>query len=224
MLMQAMDSNNPKAGKRDRKLLGYAIFLAFIGVLVFFSIRIKPLDSRMQQETTFDIAAYVDDFFRDSLPGRIDQALEVCVLFSHLSVGNDADWEQHGHRPTIGSRYYFLTVGTGIVEQVEESFVVLNMIGADMPCTVRIATEYIFGNAVRDASGVIQLEDLDDLTTFNRISEIINERIRTQVLPPFVNAVQLNDTVFVAGACSINKRLMDTTAVELVPIDLKINR
>ncbi len=45
---------------------------------------------------------------------------------------------------------------------------------------VEIETEFIFGNAVRDASGLIKINDYDKTSDFNLISETINDKIRSR--------------------------------------------
>ena len=222
--MQAMDRNKHTHNRRSLSVWKRAVLFVIAGVVLFLSIRIEPLGSQDQQDTVFDVAAYVDAFFADSLVERIDAAPEVCTLIDELSLATEDEWAVMGNQVAIGSKYCFLTRGNGIVARVDTDAVVLRLAGSDGPRNVRVATEYVFGNEVRDASGMIRLEDFDDLTVFNQLSEVINERIRTQVLPTFVNSVEVRDSVFVAGACCMNTRLRDMEDIELIPIELNIYR
>src|SRR5690606_2760440 len=222
--MQDLDSNK-KEGRMPRwSVWKNAIRFAAVGVVIFLSVRIEPLESRLQREKVFDVEAYVNGLLHDSLAAPIATAPEICALLGRLSSATDAEWASLGRQTAIGSRYCFLVRGTGIVERVEADAVVLRLTDSGRSCDVRVATEYVFGNEIRDATGMVRLEDFDDLTTFNQVSEFINERIRTQVLPPFVNEVRSHDTVDVVGACCINKRLMGVEDVELVPLKLNILR
>ena len=48
-----------------------------------------------------------------------------------------------------------------------------------------IATEFIFGNAVRDATGLININEFKNTMDFNNVSAELNRIIREKVLPQF---------------------------------------
>ena len=51
------------------------------------------------------------------------------------------------------------------------------------------------------------MEDVGELAKFNAISEIINKQVREQVVPAFLDAVQVGQRVSVQGEFALNKRL-----------------
>ena len=66
--------------------------------------------------------------------------------------------------------------------------------------TAKLATEFIYGNAIRDASGLVDVKDFPNTMDLNNISEELNKMVRKTVLPPFKTAVKKGDKIIVTGA------------------------
>ena len=87
---------------------------------------------------------------------------------------------------------------------------------------MRIATEYIFGNAVRDASGAIDINTFSNSMDFNNVSAEINRIIREKVIPPFRCKVKKGDRVEFTGAIELNQEHLKLDRIEVIPVSLKI--
>ncbi len=70
---------------------------------------------------------------------------------------------------------------------------------------IKLATEFIYGNAIRDASGLVDVKDFPNTMDLNNISEELNKMVRKTVLPPFKTAVKKGDKIIVTGAIEIKK-------------------
>ena len=89
-------------------------------------------------------------------------------------------------------------------------------------CSLRLATVYIFGNEIRDASGELRLQEVDELTKFNTVSELINKKVRDEIIPDFLKDVQVGQKIQLAGAFALNRRIGVTEDFEVMPIQIKI--
>ena len=89
---------------------------------------------------------------------------------------------------------------------------------------IKIATEYIFGNGIRDATGLVNLNDFSNTTDLSNISSAINKMIRKNVVPPFRAAVKTGDQIAFIGAIALNEAHLDVKNIELLPVSLKIIR
>ncbi len=101
---------------------------------------------------------------------------------------------------SIGNVRYGLVKVTGKVLSVNDDDVVILTGNKDNQHTVKIATEYVYGNAIRDASRLVNIKDFVNTTDLNKISEELNKRVRTKVLPAFKGTVQKADSVVCTGA------------------------
>jgi predicted lipoprotein len=89
---------------------------------------------------------------------------------------------------------------------------------------VKLATEYIYGNAIRDASGLVDIKDFTNATDLNNISEELNKKVRTLLLPEFKKQVRKADTLEVFGAIELNKEHINFNFLELIPMRINILR
>ena len=88
--------------------------------------------------------------------------------------------------------------------------------------TFHIATEFVFGNAIRDASGQIDINEFKNTMDFNNVSAEINKIVRAEVLPPFKKNIKKGDTVQFAGAIELNREHLNISDIEVIPVQLKI--
>jgi predicted lipoprotein len=85
-----------------------------------------------------------------------------------------------------------------------------------------VALEYIFGNAVRDASGLIDVNDFSNTMDFNNISDEINKIIKERVVPPFKTNVAEGELVEFVGALELNRGNVNLDLIEMIPVKLAI--
>ncbi|PRD54171.1 DUF2291 family protein [Sphingobacterium gobiense] len=216
-----MVKNETYRSPKKRKPLMYGIS-ALIGlVLLYLSFDIVPLDERAETNAGEEVAEMVAVYFEETLPAVMLDAPEPCSLSKMLKTEDSSGWEKYGQQNAIGNRYYFLVSGQGRIRTVQDDFITVTFGEGDAECTFRISTVYIFGNEIRDASGKLQLKEVGSLPTFNSLSESINERVRTQVVAPFLKTVKVGKTIQMQGAFALNRRLGWDPDVEIKPIRLQ---
>jgi predicted lipoprotein len=110
----------------------------------------------------------------------------------------------------------------GEVIAVNEDDLVLQLPFADSMLKVRVATEFIYGNAIRDASNLVEVKSFPNTTDLSSISEELNKTVRIVVLGPFKKTVKAGDNISVTGAIEINKAHINWAEPEIIPVRLQI--
>lgn len=85
-----------------------------------------------------------------------------------------------------------------------------------------MATEFVYGNAVRDAVGTLDLNDFTNTMDLNNVSAEINRKIRQEVIPHFLTNVQKGMVVQFAGAVELNQKFLDLEDIEIIPVSVTI--
>ena len=203
-----------------KKGIKYTIGVALTGIVIYGSVYFRPLDQKLAEgkEITFDAKSFVNAIWGDALFAAYDSAQNLNILLDQLAVDPYITFGREAKSLGIGNIGYFKVKGEGLVLSVNENNVMLQ-VGDQI---VELETEFIFGNAVRDASGLIQVNDYDKTSDFNLISEMINEKIRTEVIPGFRAKVEKGNRVIFLGAIELSKAHLDLNQPEVVPVSIQI--
>ncbi|SDL50694.1 Predicted lipoprotein [Catalinimonas alkaloidigena] len=203
-----------------QKGVKYAIIAAVALLLLYNSVYFRKLSEVQAEATTrqFDAKAYAERMWTETLPPRLQEAQELDTLVTLLRTQPEATFEKHSNALGIGNLRYFLVKGEGTLTAIHENDMTLALKGGT---DVRLATEFIFGNAVRDASGLVDIQEFDNTMDINYISEELNAIIRQNVVPPFKQQAKVGEQVHFTGAIQLNKAHLDLKSIEIIPISLE---
>jgi len=205
------------------KALKYIICILAIVLVAYHSVYFKKLDvvkvSKAAKE--FNAELYAASFWQNKLIPNLGKAIDVTKLITMISNDPSKTFDSYSHALGIGNLRYFLVSGNGIVESIGDDDVKLIAKSDSSRQSIRIATEYIFGNAVRDATGLININEFTNTMDFNNVSAEINKIIRERVLPPFKRKAKKGDAIEFIGAIELNKEHPDLVHLEVFPIEIK---
>jgi len=203
-----------------RKGVKYILGSALAIIVGYNSVNFRPLDEKLSEnnDTVFDADAFVNEIWDGGIFVVFDSAVEFSSLLQQLRSDPQSAFNQHANSLAIGNIGFFRVKGEGIVQQVKPNNVLMN-IGDQL---VEIETEFIFGNAVRDASGLVKVSDFDKTSDLNSISESINDKIREDIIPTFRSEVKVGNKVTFMGAMELNKAHLDLRLPKIIPVAIKI--
>jgi predicted lipoprotein len=202
-----------------KKSLKYILFLLIIGLIAYNSVYFKKISELQAASKSFDATAYAQNLVGNKLQPVLTNAVKLDSLIKEVAISPSPIFKTSGHSLTIGSSKFFMVKGAGTVTSIDDSGVDLKTDGNN---EIKIATEYIFGNGIRDASALVNLNDFTNTTDLSNISSEINKIIRKNVVPPFRSAVKIGDRISFAGAIELNQAHLDVKNIELLPVSLKI--
>lgn len=206
-----------------KKLLKYILLVAMIGLVGYKSVYIKKLsDVNNAAGKKFDGAGFAKKLWEEKMPAKIDSAVDLPVLMNAVSKDPAAAFNKYSNALGIGNYRYALIKTQANVIAVNEDEVQLQLPVADSVMNAVLATEYIYGNAIRDASALIDIKDFPNSSDLNSVSEEMNKIVRTTVLPSFKTAVKKGDRINITAAVELNNQHIKWTGLELLPVRLQI--
>jgi predicted lipoprotein len=206
-----------------KKVIKYSAILLLIGFVGYKSVYFKKL-SEVKQATDekFDAAAFSKKLWDEKLPAKLDNAIDLTRLIDKIQNNPDSAFAEYTNAMSIGNYRYALVKVPVIIELVNSDDIEVHLLTkADTLIKMVLATEYIYGNAIRDASGLVDIKDFSNTTDLNSISEELNKIVRTLVLPPFKAKVKAGDHVEVTAAVELNKEHISFRDIELIPVRIK---
>lgn len=206
-----------------KKFIKYFVFIGVILLVAWNSIYFRKLDNMKQSNSQkgFNTHQYARVFFNDKLLPRLDSAVEFSSLLRRLKVDPAGAFSNYSNALAIGNIKYFLIKGEGKINAIDENEVAI-MTNDSAKQTFTIATEFVYGNAIRDASGLVSLNSFSSTADMNSVSEEINKIVRTEVLPVFKAKAKAGDNIKFAGAIELNQAHLKLDSIEVLPIKLTI--
>jgi predicted lipoprotein len=162
-----------------RQLIIVVTVAAATAVLLYFVplFHVVPLNQAGQPAAgaAFDPVTYVDRFWTERLIPGAAQAVDAAKLIAAVQQDPKSARRTFGRSVGLGSVYYYFVAGTGYVVSVEKASVGLSLREGGTDIDVRLETGKIFGNAVRDGTGLLNVDDIPNSQDFNALSSEINQ-------------------------------------------------
>ena len=205
------------------KYFKYGLLIIVIALMAYNSVYFEKLSSRRPSAIAdFDAAAFSRKLWDERMPAKIDSAVILSLLIRSVDKDGEIAINKYTNALAIGNYRYVLVKLDANVTEVQEDEVRLTTAHIDSVLTVNLATEFIYGNAIRDASGLVQVKDFPNTTHLNGISEGLNKIIRTSVLPTFKSEIKKGDSVKIVAAVELNKEHIHWQGIELLPVRVQI--
>jgi predicted lipoprotein len=206
------------------KVIKYLLLIVLIAFLGYKSVYFRKLDEvkAASSSKAFNATTFARNFYDTKLLLRTDSAVDLSVLISLLRSEPGQAFEKYSHALAIGNIRYFLVRGEGKVTSIGDYATAVELTDQSAKANINIATEFVYGNAIRDASGLLNLNDFGNTADFNSISENINSIVRNEVLPGFVAKAKPGIDVSFAGAIELNEKYLDIDSIEVIRIQLSV--
>lgn len=192
-----------------KKVCKYSLAAAILVFLLCQSVYFKDLKEIREQRRrdTFNAAQYAEDFWLNRLPSVLDEAIEARELIALLNTNMAEAIERYGNTPGVSRVYAYLLKGEGTILAMGAESLSISITGPGANAEIVLATGlYIPGNAVRDASGLIDVSKFSDTMKFNEIGNEINKIIVKDVIRPFLSkSPAAGATVRFLGAAQVSE-------------------
>ena len=199
------------------------LLIVLIGILGYKSVYIRKLgDVKKEAAGKFDPVSFSRKLWEEKLPGKLDSAIQLCTLDSLLAANPPKAFADYSNATALGNYRYFLVNTSGIVTAIGEDDLSIAIPCHDTTLNITLATEFIYGNAIRDASKLVDIRDFTGISDLNNISAALNDIVRKEVLPSFKAAIKKGSRIQLAGAIQINREHIKVAAAELIPVRIKI--
>jgi len=200
----------------------YILLITLMVFVAYHSIYFQKLDAVKASKgaNVFQASQYAQTFWTLKLIPNLNNAIDIVYLNSQLSTDPAKTFSAYSHALGIGNLRYFLVKGKGLITSINEDDI--DVLPDSSKQSIKIATEYIFGNAVRDATGLININEFNNTMDFNNVSAEINKIIRERILPSFKSKARKENRVEFVGAIELNKEHLDLSHIEVIPVQIKI--
>jgi predicted lipoprotein len=198
------------------------IFAALCWVFPPFHIRSLGVVRQAELDAVFNPTNFVEKFWSEKLLPAAGHATKATEVVKAIAVSPQKAHEQFGRSVGVSSSYFFFLSGTGRVVSVSDDSIGLSLNNEGNAVDISVPLGPLFGHAVRDGTGLLNISDYPNGQEFNDISAVLNNVIETQVLPGLKQMAKMGAHISFVGCAEVEDEDSDLKPLKLVPISVKV--
>jgi predicted lipoprotein len=174
-----------------------------------------------QAAAQFNANDFVSSFWAEKLLPATAQAADAAKVLDAIAVEPRKVREQFGRTVGVSSSYFLFVRGAGRVVNVSEDSIGLAVRSTGEVADISVPLGLVFGNAVRDGTGLLDASSYPNAQEFNDISAALNSIVETNVLPQLQRMAAVGKQIQFAGCVEVGDEEQDLKPLKLVPVFVK---
>jgi predicted lipoprotein len=206
------------------------IMLGVVGAVLwrYPPVRIRRL-AEVQAEMAvagFDAAKFARKFWGEELTPAHESAVDAAELVAAIRQDPTRARNQFGRSVGMSRSYFYFLRGVGTVTSNDKRRVQLDVDNAEIgedAADIFLQTSLIFGNAVRDATGLLDASDYPNFNQFNAVAQELNKLAEAEVARSRLRDAAAGSRVMFVGCAEVRSEPGDLRPLKVVPISVKVS-
>jgi predicted lipoprotein len=156
------------------------------------------------------------------LTPSLEKAADAATVVAELHNNPRQAAESYGRPVGVSRARIFCLRGVGTIVAINKKDVGISLSGTGNTPDVILQTGLLFGNTVRDASGLLQAGDFSNSQQFNEISTELNRMVETRVIAPLKEHSELGRTIKFIGCAQVVPEPAGVTPLRIIPLRVEI--
>ncbi|HXT13672.1 MAG TPA: DUF2291 family protein [Candidatus Angelobacter sp.] len=203
----------------------WIIAIAIIAVVcwlfpLFHVVPLKKVKAE-QAATAFNATRFAENFWTNQLLPSLNKAVKAGVLLPAIQADPAAAKKKYARSVGLSDAYFYFLSGTGRVVSVSDDAISLAVTDGTTNAEISLQTGLIFGDAIRDGTGLLNASDYPNSQDFNDISAALDHLVETRVLPGLRQQAKPGAKIFFAGCAEVDDESTDLKPLNVIPIQTK---
>jgi predicted lipoprotein len=193
--------------------------IAVIGWL-FPLFHVVPLKTAVAEKAavTFDPTSFAENFWTNQLASAFDKAVKADVLVAAIQADSAVAKKKYSRSVGLSDTYFYFLSGTGQVVAVSDDEVSLALTPGSTNVDVALQAGLVFGDTIRDGTGLLNASDYPDSQNFNDLSAALDHLVETRVLPPLKAQAKVGTRISFIGCAEVDDESSDLKPLKVIPI------
>jgi len=188
---------------------------------IFHVVPLKTVTAEKAAET-FDATQFADNFWTNQLVPAISKSVKADVLLPAIQADPAAAKKKFSRSVGLSESYFYFLSGTGRVVAVSDDEISLAITSGSTNAEVSLQAGLIFGDAIRDGTGLLNASDYPNSQDFNDISAALDHIVETRVLPALHAQAKIGATVSFAGCAEVDDESTDLKPLKVIPVQAEV--
>jgi len=171
-------------------------------------------------DSEFDAVTFANDFWKERLIPALSDAVDAGILLRAFQENPQAAHDNFGRKVGVGRTRYYLLKGVGTVIATDNHSVSLTLDENGEAVDVVLHTGMLFGNTVRDATGLLDAGDFTHSRDFNDISTELNRIVEQHVIPALKEQATLGAKLHFYGCAELADNSITPRPLTIIPLKI----
>lgn len=176
--------------------------------------------TKTKDAAVFDPKKFAESFWNARLPYALSNAVPAEILLSTIQTNSDVAKQMFSRSVGVSESYTYFVSGKGRVLAVTDDEVLLAVTANATNAEVLLQLGLLFSSVVRDAPGLLNVNDYPSSQDFNAISEALNRIVEERVQPRLREQAKGGATIEFVGGAEVNDESTDLRPLKVVPIQV----
>ena len=167
---------------------------------------------------TFNATQFAETFWTNQLLAAAGKTVRAEVLVPAIQADPAAAKKIFSRSVGLSEGYFYFVSGRGRVLAVTEDEITLAVTEGATNAEVSLQAGLVFGNALRDGTGLLNASDYPNSQDFNDISAALNHIVETSVLPKLHQQAKAGATIAFIGCAEVDDESADLKPLKVIPI------
>jgi predicted lipoprotein len=205
-------------------LVGIVITASVCCLFPLFHIVTLKTAAAEKAAATFNATQFAETFWTNQLPAVFGKAVNADALLPVIKSDTAAAKKKFSRSVGLSEGYFYFVSGSGRVVAVSDDEVLLAVTDGNTNAEVSLQTGLIFGNALRDGTGLLSANDYPNSQDFNDISAALNHLVETRVLPKLREQAKIGAKISFAGCAEVDDEATDLKPLKVIPFQTKTQK
>jgi predicted lipoprotein len=207
--------------KRPRRLILVGAVALGVAVVTWVCplFRVVPLRQGQAagQQADFDATRFAETFWDEQLTRTVPSA-QAGVVLEAIDRNFAAARAEYGRTVGISNSYYVFFQGTGRISRVDSKGVSLTVRQPGAGADVLLPVGMVFGNTVREATGLLDMDKFPNSQDFNDLAVGLNLIVEARVLPKLRAGARVGRQVRFVGCAAVARDERQRKPLKVVPL------
>ncbi len=170
---------------------------------------------------TFNATQFAEMFWTNQLPTALEKTVTAKTLLPAFQSDAAAAKKKFSRSVGLSEGYFYFLRGEGKILSVSDDEVSLAVTEGSTNAEVSLQTGLIFGNALRDGTGLLSANDYPNSQDFNDISAALNHIVETRTLPKLREQAKVGAKISFVGCAEVGDEATDLKPLKVIPFQTK---
>jgi predicted lipoprotein len=173
---------------------------------------------------TFNATQFAESFWTNQLLPALPKSSPAEALILLIQTNPAAAKQKYSRGSGLGDSYFYFVAGAGKIVATSEDEISIAVTAGSMNAEISLQTGLIFGNALRDGTGLLSPSDYPNSQDFNDISAALNHIVETNVQPKMRERARVGANISFAGCAEVNDEATELKPLKVIPIQAELQK